>query len=636
MKRRRSPKHRKYRRKRTLIASLAIFLVPVVLTSLVFALQHDFSNLDPQTADVPNLQFLSPDGNDQNRRGTVYDKNLNQIATSYHITSAFVHPSALQDPCTAAEKLAAILPLDINELKSKLNTETGFLPLAKDIDSATAAQITALKIEGVSLRRESKRQYPYEEHGAHIVGFADNGQGLDGIEFYYDSLLRDGSPEQLPASLMDQNLPEGFGNDGVHLILTLDMQVQELLQSRLDSMIKKTNAAAGVAAIMNPENGAVVAIANLPSFDPNHFWDADDQTLRNRFNAVPLASSGIDSFLKQAMSFHDVRRVVQEKMREARQTTLKSDTLLLVPDSTKKRVYDFDNIVNVALLNSLIKKASLQIPPPFDLPTLHTGLVDTNQPGSGVTALQLLTEFSSITVGGSEISPHLLHSVFDEATGRAFPAKYKSSDAAFNNEIVQILEYIGQRGAENTLTLESIISAVDHDFLHQELPSNEDSESSRHPVSYAMLSFIPSEEESLALIIVLDNADLFKLVGGTGDSSIPKTIIDKSFFQKTKKWALAPAKEPSLAMLESLQQVRPSKKKNKIGKTSAVKSLAEHTVATMPEITGQSLRQGLQILQSYNLKISVSGSGMITAQKPKAGKKIQAGDTCLLQLSANR
>jgi len=627
--------------KRILLASLIILMVLSTLTSLVFALQRDPATRGANTIDLTPYSLSPYDAGNNSGRGNIYDRNFNELAVNSHTTAVYVRPLKLRDTSEAAEKLAAILAFDKDALQSRLKAEKGFVWIARHVAPHTAAKIAGLKMKGVYLKDEIGRHYPNGSHGAHVVGFANSEQGLDGIEYFYDNIMHDGPIQR--ASLPEQvtvGPDDSVGDQGVHLVLTLDLRVQKLLEGYLAAAIKKSAALSGSAAIVSPENGAVLALANQPTFDPNRFWDFSNQDLRNRFISNRIFSGDLKSFFQQAAQFEEIKSLTRTTVNQPPPEADWKNGSLLVPNRQKKRITDQESVVDNETLPALIKQLKSQTAVSIDLPRLNLNTIENTKTkaldADRGTGLQLLADFCSMTNGGGRLTPHLLHKVWDRKSGRLLPANYPAmkKDAGPDTAMQQLLQHLGKKGPASTLCLESVVPLNNIGSLKEVLTAPDTDPARAYRVNYQMLSLLSREGHSLTMIIVLNNVGLSTIMNTSGKKSLPMSILDSDFVNRTVKWATAPAVEPTGAMLSRPRQLLPTKLKKTIDNHPGGGSAANTSLADMPQVLGKSLRSGLQTLQAYNLRISVVGSGLIVAQQPNAGAAVRKGDPCILQLQS--
>jgi cell division protein FtsI (penicillin-binding protein 3) len=224
-------------------------------------------------------------------RGFVQDRAGAVLAQSVQVDSVYADPTRLSDPRQAALALARVLHLDAHEeraLEHRFDPALQFAWVKRQVSDAEALGVRALGLPGIGTVKESRRFYPQKELAAGLLGFAGiDGVGLEGLERAYDELLQ-GEPAQLPSvrdargQMMAADLPSPVELTGDTLTLTLDRNLQYLAEQALARGLATTHAAAGVALILEPASGAVLAMATLPSFNPNLVADGERSAARNR------------------------------------------------------------------------------------------------------------------------------------------------------------------------------------------------------------------------------------------------------------------------------------------------------------------------------------------------------------------
>lgn len=222
-------------------------------------------------------------------RGSIFDRNGEVLALSTDMDTVFANPYQIKQKSWAAAKLAPILGESTDTVYKLLSKKTGFVYLGRKIDKDKIDALKALKIEGLGFAKESKRQYPGGSLAAHLLGFVgmDN-DGLAGLELYYDKVLK-GSPGSLISEQdpLGRPIPGGENKfvpatDGNQLVLTIDKEIQYKAEVELKTQIDAFHAKAGSIIVMNPKNGEIYALANMPNFDPNDFAGANQDDFRNR------------------------------------------------------------------------------------------------------------------------------------------------------------------------------------------------------------------------------------------------------------------------------------------------------------------------------------------------------------------
>ena len=223
------------------------------------------------------------------QRGVVRDRNGALLATTVPLRSLYAIPKRITDHADASAKLAPLLGTTSEAVRAALDSGAEWLFLRRRLPEETARAIELLGINGLGFETEPKRLYPNDTIGAHVLGFVnDDGQGQYGVEGKYDAILR-GAPGRLVVERdpKDRELAIGLraarppvnGND---LTLTIDLVVQTAAERELRAAMEKEHATGGSVVILDPRDGAVLALASYPSYDPAAVATADPQSLMNR------------------------------------------------------------------------------------------------------------------------------------------------------------------------------------------------------------------------------------------------------------------------------------------------------------------------------------------------------------------
>ena len=230
-------------------------------------------------------------------RGNILDSANRILATDRQVPSLWADPRIIADPAATARHVAAALSLDEKEIYDKLTQRNSngqpmkFVWLHRWMGEAELAALGDLSdpaLAGLHVKREPTRFYPQKELAANVLGFVNRERtGSGGIELTHDKFLRsepgertarvDGKRNLLASLTLEYTEPEG-GDD---VQLTIDSAVQHSLEQALDQAMIDAKAPRAMGLIMNPKTGAIIALACRPAFDPNRYWDFDENLLKN-------------------------------------------------------------------------------------------------------------------------------------------------------------------------------------------------------------------------------------------------------------------------------------------------------------------------------------------------------------------
>ncbi|MEP6693297.1 MAG: penicillin-binding protein 2 [Chloroflexota bacterium] len=223
------------------------------------------------------------------QRGVIRDRTGAVLATTVDLRSLYAIPKRIPDRAEAAAKLAPILATPAATIRAALDSGAEWLYLKRRLPEPVARAVEALAIPGLGFEAEPKRLYPNDNVGAHVLGFVnDDGVGQYGVEGAYDTVLR-GVPGRLTVERdpKDRELAVGLrtavpAKNGADLVLTIDLVVQTAAERALRQAMEREKAPSGSIIVLDPRDGAILALASWPTFDPSRVAAADPEALRDR------------------------------------------------------------------------------------------------------------------------------------------------------------------------------------------------------------------------------------------------------------------------------------------------------------------------------------------------------------------
>jgi cell division protein FtsI/penicillin-binding protein 2 len=290
-----------------LMLILATFVVRLFYIQVIQHAQYKEAALSGQLK-----EYLIPP-----ERGIIeaYDgDNVVPIVLNEAVYTLFADPVYIKDIKTTSDALSRITGKKASDYEEKMTRDTRYAVLEKRLNENTKSAIESLDIKGVGLREESVRTYPQGELASQILGFVnDEGVGTYGLEQFLDDQLG-GQPGQLKA-ITDVNgvplvsNPSNIIKDpvpGERVRLTLDIGMQKKAESILKSHLPEVNSKSGSVVIIDPNNGAIKAMANYPTFDPRKFSSVDDVSVfTNPSVSEPLEVGSVMKTLTVATALNE-------------------------------------------------------------------------------------------------------------------------------------------------------------------------------------------------------------------------------------------------------------------------------------------------------------------------------------------
>jgi len=593
-------------------------------------------------------------------RQSMYDRNMAALAVSFKQASVYLRPSELQEEQKAVDQLAELLKLPAEKLQTDLRTERNFVWLKRNLNAETAKKIAESHYNGVYLVDELQRYYPFHEHAAHVVGFVKDGLGLTGAEFIYDTIM---SGDRTLAQ-QHLNLPGLDPNDipeiGAGVVLSIDIDLQIILEKKLQHLQQETAAKSARAVLIEAGTGEILAMAEVPTYDPNIYWKASNSAHQNRIlnEAVPIG--GINAFLKAAAELTAGNLPPELASREEIAERIINPRVMKIIKG---------DVPAPSIQESQVWQPGIHLSPPFQWPlkfnqkdaalssfctklglaAAGSGLAEnrskraTEPQGADGTCslddeawstspLNLLAAFSQLTNGGQAILPHMLRGIWKTDDATFHPTSFKADEAIApqaSSDFISFVKGLQAPGPGDDLIIESTRStakapATERIKIQDDGPPASIEDSLRF--SSMTLGVGRQGEHQLALIIIADDAKL-NLSRLSPFRKAAAEIVTKGQALMTKRWSneiMAPQLESDALLYQKWSLAQ------SLGKAPA--AIETMVNPEMPDLVGMSLRKAMQSLQGYNVKISAQGTGRVVRQSPAAGVRLKGVTETKLEL----
>ncbi|HUV77419.1 MAG TPA: penicillin-binding protein 2 [Desulfobacterales bacterium] len=472
------------------------------------------------------------------KRGTIYDRNLREMAVSIDVTSIAAHPPQIKNPKAAAESLAEALKINRNVLAKRLTSEKKFVWIKRKVTPKEAEIVRNLNIDGLVFLSEHKRFYPNKTLASQLIGFTDiDDNGLEGIEFYCNddlkgadsryTVLRDAHGRGFEA----ENIT-GSDSIGKNLVLTIDSNIQYIAEKTLAETVTKFSAKSGMAVVMATGTGAVLALAHFPFLNPNALNEFDQELWRNRvitdpfepgstmkiFSAAAAIESGSSSpnsiFYCENGAYRVGRHVVHDTHEygwlSLQQIIKYSSNIGAIKFSTKTgseslfrtlRNFGFGTKTGIDCPGETAGSlASFKKWTKIDAGTISFGQ------GISVSALQLIAATSAIANKGIFMKPYVVQAITDQ-NGRLIKSFAPSKGRRVISEktaetLTRIMQTVTTEGGTGVNAALEGYSVCGKTGTAQKIGKNGAYANGKYVSSF--VGFVPSEHPKVAILVVID------------------------------------------------------------------------------------------------------------------------------------
>lgn len=608
----------------------------------------------------------------ESERGIIFDRNGEKLAVSVMADSLFADPSKIKDLRGTATKLALVLKIDKESLFKKMSGAKNFSWLARRITPDQTALIEALDLDGVFIIKEPKRFYPNGELAGHLIGFVGlDANGLEGLEFRFNEHLK-GEPEQLKWTrdargrrLYPRIEPAAASHQGgANVVLTIDSRIQYLVESQLKEAVQSKGAKGGLAVVMDPKTGEILALANEKSFDPNHFSKQGAVRGKNRvivdcfdpgstfkpFLAAAALEEGVYKETDQVFCENGNYAVADRVIREAQR---KKHGYLSFADIIKYS----SNIGSVKIAERLGKEKFYNYITRFgfgqksgiDLPGETAGLlrpvrnwtrVDAATiafgQGVSVTAIQLISALSAIANQGVLMKPYIVRGIVD-----------KNGQVIKKYDPTPVRQVISPQTARRMTALMTHVvgdpdgtgknARIDHVRVAGKTGTSQKFDFTRRVYSServrtSFMGFFPAEDPQVAILVVLDEPQRDKW-GGVASAPVFRNIAEQ----------ILTCFKTHIRDNPVYEQEDPINRNPKIRHIAAgsVMDAPDHEgdhpeESVMPDFRGMTIRDALRTARERGIELRIAGNGWAVNQAPAPGVMIGEPRYCSVFFSTGQ
>ncbi len=522
----------------TFVGICFFLLISVICAKAIYLQVFCGSWLSKKAANQYEKSFVQ-----EGKRGTIYDRDGNELAVSIEGTSIAAYLNQIEDKTSTSRALAGILNMDRRKLLKQFQARQGFVWVKRQATPKEVSAIKTLDIEGIGFIPEYNRFYPNKSVAAQVIGFTGiDGNGLEGAEYYYDQVLS-GTEEKY--TVLKDALGRGFSKDletedpvyrsihgGKNIVLTIDRNIQYITETALETAAKEFSAKSGMAIVMDPGTGEILALSHYPSFNPNVFEQYPRHLWRNRaltdpfepgstmkiFSAAAALSSGICS---PSTIFYCENGAYKIGLNTVNDTHPRGWLSLqqIVKYSSNIGITKVIEMVGSETLYSTLKKFGFGNKTGLDCPGETSGIltpsnkwskIDTSAiafgQGISTSAVQLVSAAGAIANGGTLMKPFIVQSITSdngrvlkrttpEITGRAVSPEVASI-------VKRIMQTVVTEGGTGTSAFLDGYTVCGKTGTAQKTDQSGNYAQGKYTSSF--LGFAPADNPRLVILVVID------------------------------------------------------------------------------------------------------------------------------------
>ncbi|WP_219836351.1 stage V sporulation protein D [Paenibacillus sp. R14(2021)] len=580
------------------------------------------------------------------KRGEIMDRNGSVLAYNISSPTIMAIPVQVKDARETAAKLSGVLDMTADKIFGMITKKERIVylkPGGRKITAEKAQQIREMNLPGIVVSEDNKRYYPLGSFASHVLGFTgiDN-QGLTGIEAKYDdelqgingniSYLSDAAGRPMPGSSDTYDAPK----DGLNLELTLDKQIQTIMERELDQAMVKFQADDIIAIAMDPNNGEILGMASRPTYEPDKYRDVDPQIYNRNlpiwmtyepgstFKIITLAAALEEKkvnlltdhfFDPGAVEIGGARLRCWKKGGHGSQTFLE-----VVQNSCNPGFVALGNRLGKEKLFDYIKNFGFGKKTGIDLGGEENGIMfkmsqvgpvelATTAFGQGVsvTPIQQIAAVSAAINGGTLYKPHVAKSWVNPETNQVVSAVEpevvrKVISEQTSTQVRNALESVVAKGTGRNAFIDGYRvggkTGTAQKVINGRYSPNE------HIVSF--IGFAPADNPKIVVYVAVDNPQGIQF-GGVVAAPIVHNILEDAL--------------PYMGVAPSTKQIN---KEYKYGETPIV---------TVPNLIGQTVSDIYEDL-NMNFNLTSAGSGdTVIRQSPAAGTRVDRGSTIRIYLA---
>jgi len=579
-------------------------------------------------------------------RGNIYDRQGNILVSNSMFFSYAADPKIVGDGAAAvAKKFSKVFGKPEQYYLQKMQDEKRFVWLERHVSPEDAKRLQANTLEGVAELNEPKRLYHYDNIGGQVIGCTNiDNVGISGIEYSYDKELRgvdgfvvmqrDGMGRQRPSA----DYPRQEPVHGHSIGLTIDVGYQSIVEDELKKGVERVKATAGLAMILDPNTGEVLAMAHIPSVNPYDVAHTDAQTLRARAVSDMFEPGSVFKIVTASAALEN-KLITPGQMffgeHGKYKVPLNGGKFRLITDTHESGMITFQqgmelssnivmakasDIIGAERLYSQARNFGFGMPTGIELPGEASGELKKPVEWSGATLnsiafgyevaatpLQIAAAYCAVANGGILMKPYIISKEMDEAGEVMYTGRPEKIRRVISEETANTLKdfFVGvvERGTGQSAKIPGITIAgktgTSRNFVDGKYASGN--------YNATFVGFFPAEKPELLCLVIMENPIAGGYTGALASAPVFKAIAQQ-IINNNGLFSRAAFAEKGSDESQSLVSV--------------------------PDVSHIQREAAEEILKNNGFHANTVGDGdVVIRQVPEAGKKVDRGEIVQLIVS---
>jgi cell division protein FtsI/penicillin-binding protein 2 len=606
------------------------------------------------------------------RRGTIRDRNGRELALSVEVESIYAVPSAFagKDSSEVAERLSTCLAASKRRIAAQLKGTKNFVWLERKANPDAVRCVRELDLPGVSFLDESRRFYPKRRLAAQILGYVgiDN-EGMGGVEYALEKEIKgvpgrriiwtDALRRRAGSRMEERSIP------GRSVYLTIDENLQYIAETELSAIVQESRAKSGIAILMQPHTGELLAIASFPSFNPNRYGEFPESHRRNRSVTDVYEPGSTFKIVTAAAALEEGAASVEERIDCGGGSIRVADRW--IRDSRSFDVLTFREVIekssNVGMirigqrlgknrLEEYVRAFGFGQATGIELPGESRGILRASSSWGPVTAasitfgqeisvtpLQMVAAANVIATSGYLMRPRLVLGISDSDDGapitlaRPEPVRRVLQESSALR-MTELLVGAVERGTGQRAAIAGYRVAGKTGTAQKAVPGGY----SRTDYIASFVGFAPAERPALTALVILDSPEGDH--SGSRAAGVFARIVERSLV-----YLGVPRSDVPVARFAKVwPQTRPILREEHLGpegarkvafassSSSAMDAAAATALALAPDVLGAPARDAIAAFVAAGLVPEIEGTGFVREQMPSPGGGLEPGARARLVL----